>query len=95
MEKSRPPYPVLKLGNDKIETSLEHKQLVMTLDHKLDFQSHILRRIQTVARYAQATVRICYYGLYISKVFLTSIVNNKFDDFFKFLNLRFHFENKF
>ena len=38
--KSRPRHPVLKLGNDEIKIYLEHKNLGMTLDHMLDFQSH-------------------------------------------------------
>ena len=32
---------VFKLGNDEIKKSLEQKHLGMTLDHNLEFQSHI------------------------------------------------------
>ena len=50
VEKSRPRHPVLKLGNHEIKTSLEHKHLGMTLDHKLYFQSHIREAILKARR---------------------------------------------
>ena len=49
-KKSRPRHPVLKLENDKIKTSLEHKHLGMTLDNKLGFQSHIREAISKARR---------------------------------------------
>ena len=42
---SRPLIHFLKLGKDEITTSLEHKHLGMTLDHKLGFQIHIQEAI--------------------------------------------------
>ena len=40
-QKSWTRHPVLKVDNDEITISLEHKHLGMTQDHKLHFQSHI------------------------------------------------------
>ena len=49
-KKSRPRHPVLKLGNDEIKTSSEHKHLGMALDNKLGFQSHIREVISKARR---------------------------------------------
>ena len=37
----KPHHPILKLGNEEVKASSEHKHIGMILDHKLDFQSHI------------------------------------------------------
>ena len=65
-KKSRPRHPVLNLGNDEIKTSLEHKHLGMTLDHKLGFQSHILEAILKAQRGFGMTK---YLSKYISIVY--------------------------
>ena len=38
---SKPVHPTLKLGSSDISAKIEHEHLGMTLDSKLDFQSHV------------------------------------------------------
>ena len=40
-KRTKPHHSILKLGNEEVKTSAEHKHLGMILDHKLGFQSHI------------------------------------------------------
>ena len=69
-KKSRPRHPVLKLGNDEIKTSLEHKHLGMTLDNKLGFQSHIREAILKARR---GIGMIKYLSKYISREVLDQV----------------------
>ena len=69
-KKSRPRHPVLKLGNDEIKTSLEHKHLGMTLDNKLDFKSHIREAILKARR---GIGMIKYLSKYISREVLDQV----------------------
>ena len=63
-KKSSPRHPVLKLENDEIKTSLEHKHLGMTLDNKLGFKSHIREAILKARR---GIGMIKYLSNYISR----------------------------
>ena len=49
-KRAKSSHPVLKLGNDEIKTSSEHKHLGIILDSKLDFQSHIREAILKARR---------------------------------------------
>ena len=69
-KKSRPRHPVLKLWNDEIKTSLEHKHLGMTLDKKLGFQSHIREAILKAWR---GIGMIKYLSKYISREVLDQV----------------------
>ena len=68
--KSRPLHPVLKLGNYEIKTSLEHKHLGITLDQKLDFQSHIR---EAILRAGRGIGMIKYLSRYISREVLDQV----------------------
>ena len=89
-KKSRPRHPVLKLGNDEIKTSLEHKHLGMTLDNKLGFQSHIREVIlkarrgigmsKYLSKYISREVRDQVFKLYIRPhLDYGDIIYHKFD----------------
>ena len=89
-KKSRPCHPVLKLGNDEIKTSLEHKHLGMTLDNKLGFQSHIreailkarrgIGMIKYLSKYISREVLDQFYKLYIRPhLEYGDIIYHKFD----------------
>ena len=74
-KRTKPHHPILKLGNEEVKTSSEHKHLGMILDHKLDFQSHIrevivkARRgiglIKYLSKYGSREVLDQVYKLYI------------------------------
>ena len=71
----KPDHPPLKLGDDVITQSLEHKHLGMVLDSKLDFKSHIREAItkarrgigmmKHLSRYVSRDVLIQLYKLYV------------------------------
>ena len=43
----KPNHPPLKLGDDVISQTLEHKHLSMVLDLRLDFKSHLREAVVT------------------------------------------------
>ena len=71
----KPDHPPLKLGDDVISQTLEHKHLGMVLDSKLDFKSHLREAIvkarrgigmmKHLSRYVSRDVLIQLYKLYI------------------------------
>ena len=69
-KRTKPHHPILKLGNEEVKTSLEHKHLGMILDHKLDFQSHI-REVILKARRGIGLIK--YLSKYVSREVLDQV----------------------
>ena len=49
-ERLKPNHPPLLLGNDQVAQNMDHKDLVVILDSKLDFQSHTRQAILKARR---------------------------------------------
>ena len=69
-KRTKPHHPILKLGNEEVKTSSEHKHLGMILDHKLDFQSHI-REVILKARRGIGLIK--YLSKYVSREVLDQV----------------------
>ena len=69
-KRTKPHHPILKLGNEEVKTSLEHKHLGVILDHKLDFQSHI-REVILKARRGIGLIK--YLSKYVSRGVLDQV----------------------
>ena len=66
----KPNHPPLLLGNDQVAQKMEHKQLGVILDSKLDFQSHT-RQVILKARRSIGMIR--YLSKYITRNMLDQI----------------------
>ena len=69
-KRTEPKHPNLKLGNEEVKTSSEHKNLGMILGHKLDFQSHI-REVILKARRGIGLIK--YLSKYVSREVLDQV----------------------
>ena len=96
----KPDHPPLKLGDDVISQTLEHKHLGMVLDSKLDFKSHLREAIvkarrgigmmKHLSRYVSRDVLIQLYKLYVRPhLDYGDIIYHKYDP-----SMRLDFTNK-
>ena len=69
-KRTKPHHNILKLGNEEVKTSSEHKHLGMILNHKLDFQSHI-REVILKARRGIGLIK--YLSKYVSREVLDQV----------------------
>ena len=96
----KPDHPPLKLGDDTISQTLEHKHLGMVLDLNLDFKSHLraaivkarrgIRTMKHLSRYVSKDVLIQLYKLHFRPhLDYGDIIYHKYDP-----TMRLDFTNK-